>query len=118
VALILPSGREGLARSVMEALALGVPVVASTARGNRELVGDGSGFIVPTGDVATLGERMDWLIEHPEERRAMGLEGRRRMRDTFDLRHVLALHDGLYRDLLSEARQRQLRADLTASRAR
>jgi colanic acid/amylovoran biosynthesis glycosyltransferase len=91
----------------MEALSLGVPVVASTARGNRELVGDRAGFIVPTGDVAALADRMDWLIEHPEERLSMGAEGQRRMRATFDLRQVLTLHEQLYETLLLESRQRQ-----------
>ena len=71
VALVLCSGREGLARSIMEALALEVPVVASNARGNRELVGD-SGRIVDVGDIDGLAEAMDWLLDHPAERRAMG----------------------------------------------
>src|ERR1019366_2927972 len=61
--LVTTSKREGLSRSVMEALALGIPVVASTARGNRELVGD-SGFVVETGNVGALADAMDWLIDH------------------------------------------------------
>ncbi len=98
-ALVMPSRREGLARSIMEALALEVPVVASTARGNRELV-DTDGFIVPTGDPAALARSMDWLIDHPAERRAMGRRGRSRMVERYDLRNLIRLHEELYRDML------------------
>lgn len=100
-ALVLNSGREGLARSIMEALALEVPVAATAARGNVELVGD-SGFVLPIGDVAALARALDWLIEHPEDARAMGERGRRRMVERFDLRLVIDLHDRLYREVLAE----------------
>jgi glycosyltransferase involved in cell wall biosynthesis len=100
-ALATTSKREGLSRSVMEALALSVPVVASTARGNRELVGD-SGFIVEIGDVHGLADAMDWLIEHPEERQAMGRRGRQRVVERYDLQHLIRVHEALYVDMLAE----------------
>ncbi len=98
-ALIMPSKREGLARSIMEALALEVPVIASTARGNRELV-DADGFVVPTGDLHALAMNMDWLIDHPADRRAMGRRGRSRMVERYDLRNLTRLHEELYRGML------------------
>jgi glycosyltransferase involved in cell wall biosynthesis len=101
-ALILPSAREGLARSVMEALALEVPAVTSSARGNMELVGDDAGFVVGTGDVVALAARMDWLAENAAERGAMGRAGRRRMVERFDQRHVIAMHEALYSGLLED----------------
>ena len=85
----------------MEALALEVPVVASTARGNRELVGD-AGRIVDVGDVDGLAQAMDWLIDHPAERRAMGERGRIRMVETYDLRVVIRLHETLYASMLAD----------------
>jgi len=100
-AVILASSREGLARSVMEALALETPVIASTARGNAELVGGGSGFLFDIGDTGTLAARMDWLIDHPEERDAMGRTGRARMVERYDLHRLIHLHDALYADVLS-----------------
>ncbi len=100
-ALVLNSAREGLARSVMEALALEVPVAASNARGNAELVGE-SGFILPIGDIDALASALDWLIDHPEERRVMGQQGRERMIERYDLQIVIALHDQLYREVLAE----------------
>jgi glycosyltransferase involved in cell wall biosynthesis len=101
-AVILPSAREGLARSVMEALSLEVPVIASTARGNRELVGSDGGFIFPTGDVAALTAAMDRIAEHPDEAHVMGRRGRERMVVQYDLRVLIGMHEDLYRDMLAE----------------
>lgn len=101
-AVVLASKREGLARSIMEALALEVPVVASTARGNRELVGDDGGIVVPIGNVRAMAEAMDWLIDHPTERRQMGVAGRSRMVAEYDLTITFAKHEQLYRELLAE----------------
>jgi glycosyltransferase involved in cell wall biosynthesis len=99
-ALVLPSKREGLSRSIMEALALEVPVVASTARGNRELVDADSGFIVPTGDVRGLAAALDWLVDHPVERLQMGRHGRQRMVEQYDLRNLVRLHEEMYAGML------------------
>jgi glycosyltransferase involved in cell wall biosynthesis len=91
----------------MEALSLEVPAIVSSARGNRELVGDEGGFVERTGDVAAIAGRMDWLIEHPSEARAIGRRGRERMQARFALEHVVALHDALYDGMLREVRQRR-----------
>ncbi len=87
----------------MDALALEVPVVASAARGNAELVGD-SGVVVDIGDVAGLADGMDWMIDHPEERRAMGRRGRARMIERYDLGRLIALHEALYGEMLADRR--------------
>jgi glycosyltransferase involved in cell wall biosynthesis len=101
-ALILPSKREGLARSVMEALSLEVPVIASTARGNRELVGTDSGLLFDTGDVRGLADAMDRLIDHPDDAHLMGLRGRERMVERYDLQVLIRMHEALYREVLAE----------------
>lgn len=101
-ALVLPSHREGLARSVMEALSLEVPVIASTARGNGELLGSDRGRLFKTGEVPELTEAMDWMIEHPEERRQMGLRGRARMVERYDLATLIRTHADLYQAVLAE----------------
>lgn len=105
-ALLLPSKREGLARSIMEALSLEVPVITSTARGNRELLGTDSGILYPTGDVAALADAMDWLIDHPDEAHAMGLRGRDRMVEQYDLQVLIRMHEELYRAMLAERSRR------------
>lgn len=105
-ALILPSDREGLARCVMEAMALSVPAIVSTARGNAELIGDDCGILVPLGDVAGIAAAMDRLIDHPDEADQMGARGRRRVVERFDLDRVVALHEALYRGMLEERKAR------------
>jgi glycosyltransferase involved in cell wall biosynthesis len=102
IALMLPSEREGLARSVMEALSLEVPVIASTARGNRELIGTDSGILVATADSLGLAAAMDRLAENPDERRAMGARGRERMVENYDLPILLRMHESLYEAVLAE----------------
>jgi len=102
-ALVHPSRREGLSRSVMEALALDVPVIASAARGNAELVAD-SGAVVPIGDVAALAAAMDRLADAPDEAVEMGRRGRERIVERYDLAALIARHERLYEELLAERR--------------
>ncbi|MFT3978304.1 MAG: glycosyltransferase, partial [Sphingomonas bacterium] len=84
-AMILPSFAEGLPVVIMEALALGRPVIASRIAGTPELVDEGCGWLVPAGDVDALVTAMEAaLAATPETLDAMGAEGRRR---------VLAMHD-------------------------
>lgn len=99
--LILASDREGLPRAIMEGLSLEVPVIASTARGNAELVGTDAGLIFETGDVPALARHMDWIVEHPADGLAMGQVGRARIVEHYDLARLVALHDELYASMLS-----------------
>jgi glycosyltransferase involved in cell wall biosynthesis len=115
-ALLLLSTREGLARSVMEALSLEVPVIASSARGNRELLGEDRGLVYETGDIAGLTEAMSWIVDHPAEARRMGERGRARMIERYDLSVLLRLHEDLYRSMLAERRAISGPASLAGSR--
>ena len=103
-AMILASDREGLSRAIMEALALEVPVIASTARGNAELVED-SGLLFPTGDVDALAASMDWMASHREDGEAMGRRGRQRMQERYELRDIARRHEELYSDLMAIRRR-------------
>jgi glycosyltransferase involved in cell wall biosynthesis len=68
---------EGFSNSIMEYMALGLPVVCGDGGGNPELVRHGvTGFIVTPGDPAALAERLAYLRARPDERRAMGAAGR------------------------------------------
>jgi glycosyltransferase involved in cell wall biosynthesis len=78
--VVLPSHREGLPLSVLEAMAHGRPVVASAVGGIPELVEDGvTGLLVPAGDVDALRAALARLLADPTLRRRMGREGRRRV---------------------------------------
>ncbi|MGH7321492.1 MAG: glycosyltransferase family 4 protein, partial [Candidatus Rokuibacteriota bacterium] len=74
---VLPSSSEGLPRVILEAMAVGVPVIATAVGGIPELIEDGvTGWLVPPGDVNALGDRLRWVIDHPGEAEAVGRKGR------------------------------------------
>lgn len=100
-ALVLASDREGLARAIMEALALEVPVIASTARGNRELVDPDRGILVPIGDARALAAAMDRIVDDPEAGRRMAARGRARMIERYDVYAVVREHEDMYRAMLA-----------------
>jgi glycosyltransferase involved in cell wall biosynthesis len=101
VAVLLPSEREGLPRSVMEALSLGVPVVGTRIRGIADLLEDGCGVLVPVGDVVAMAEALTRLLDHPDESREMGRRGRERMAE-HDVSKIIALHELLYENALTK----------------
>jgi glycosyltransferase involved in cell wall biosynthesis len=77
---VFPSHLEGLGTSVLDALALGLPVVATTAGGIPEMIEDGvHGRLVPPRDPDALARAMVELLEQPELARALGEAGRARV---------------------------------------
>ncbi|MBE0414736.1 glycosyltransferase, partial [Yoonia sp.] len=84
-ALVLPSFAEGLPVVLMEALASARPVIATQVAGVSELVENGvTGFVVPSGDAATLADRIAQLAADPALRQRMGAAGRTKVRADFD----------------------------------
>jgi glycosyltransferase involved in cell wall biosynthesis len=74
---VFPSYSEGLPRVVFEAMAAGLPVIASAVSGIPDVVQDNvTGILVSPGDEVALAERIRWALEHPEAAREMGLHGR------------------------------------------
>lgn len=86
--LMTPSGMsEGIPVSLMEAMAAGVPVIASSIRGIPELVEHGrAGLLIPAGDAAALTEALMTIYSSPEIARALGIRGREKIIHNFDLR--------------------------------
>ncbi|MGI6285990.1 glycosyltransferase family 4 protein [Neomoorella humiferrea] len=85
----LTSKREGLPKSIMEAMAAGRPVVATVVRGSRDLVEDGcTGVLVELDDVPGLAAALERLITDPELRAAMGAAGKEKIKD-YSLEKVL-----------------------------
>jgi len=83
--VVLTSEKEGIPRSLMEAMALGRPVVATDVLGTQELVVDGeTGFLTPMGDPAALAEKICELAGDPELRRTLGRAGMRRVEAEFN----------------------------------
>jgi len=93
---ILVSKHEGLPKCIMEAMAMGLPVVASNVRGNRDLVEDGqTGFLVELGDISGLAQALERLILDRELRHEMGAAGQKKIQD-YSLEKVLAEMDSIY----------------------
>jgi len=88
---ILPSFAEGVPVVLMEAMAAGIPVIASRVTGVGELVDDGtSGFLVPPTDRDALIDRIHQLLEDPELRQRMGKVGREIVQHEFNMRSEAA----------------------------
>jgi glycosyltransferase involved in cell wall biosynthesis len=100
---VLPSvKREGLARSLIEAMAYGVAPVVSDCGGSPELVLDGRcGFVVPVRDPAALARAIGTLRADPELRRRFGAAARERIARHFRIEDTIAQTLALYRDLVA-----------------
>ncbi len=95
--LVLPSWIEGLPLVVLEAMAAGVPVVATSVGGTPEAVVDGeTGLLVPPRDVDALAGAIDALLSDPERAQRLGAAGRRRARERFDADAAAQRVVGLY----------------------
>lgn len=99
---VLPSYREGVPRSVIEAQSMGVPAVVTNIRGCREVVIDGeTGYLVPMKDPDSLAGALRRLLSDEKQRAAMGVAARKRMEREFDERVVFQRIAAAYETLLS-----------------
>lgn len=86
---VLPSYREGTPRTVLEAMALGRPIITTDAPGCRETVVEGlNGWLVEPRSAISLAEAMTRFIEAPEMAAPMGRESRRLVEERYDVRLV------------------------------
>ncbi len=98
---VLTSIKEGIPRAVLEAMAMGTPVVATRVNGTREVVRDGeTGFIVELDDTEALATRLSKLISDPALREKMGLRAREIVVQEFDERMTIESLWRIYLDLL------------------
>lgn len=94
----LGSDFEGMSNSLMEAMAHGIPVVASDIPANRELVVDGqTGFLVKPGDSVGFAQFTDRILADPDLAARLGNAGRERMQTEFGVERMIAEHADLYR---------------------
>lgn len=98
---VLPSYREGMPRTILEAMASGKPVVATNIRGCREEVVHGvTGLLVPVKDSRALAQAIVQVLSDPEAARRMGEAGQRRAVRLFDERMVVHRQLEIYRELV------------------
>ena len=100
--LLFPSRQEGMPNSVLEAMACGLPVVASRSAGAESLVRHGhTGFSLELTDEDTFADTVFRLTQDDALRKDLGKNGRRFVEERYSLRAVASQYVDLYRDLLS-----------------
>jgi L-malate glycosyltransferase len=98
---VLPSRNEGFSNALIEAMAAGVPCVATDVGGNAEAIVEGvDGFIVPPENVEILAEKLKVLIECPELAARMGASSRERVKQVFTHQAMMSKLLNVYRELL------------------
>jgi sugar transferase (PEP-CTERM/EpsH1 system associated) len=97
---VLPSIAEGMCNSLLEAMASGVAVVASSVGGNPEVVVDGSsGLLFPPGDVPALARHLAHLGAHPDIRAELAANGVSRVRKEFSVESMVQAYEHMYRSV-------------------
>jgi glycosyltransferase involved in cell wall biosynthesis len=98
----LPSLWEGLPMALLEAMAAGLPIVASEVSGTvQAMIPNETGLLVPPGDAQRLAQAIEQLLTDPTQARAMGAAARRRVKEEFSAQKQADEHLALYRRLLN-----------------
>ena len=86
---VLPSYREGLSLSLLDAAMMGKKIIASNVDGNPEVVADcETGLLVPAKNVEKLAKAMIWMLEHKKEAERMAVNARRKYEEEFDFERI------------------------------
>jgi len=94
---------EGLSRMVIEGMAYGIVPLVTPVSGNVELVIDGEcGKVVPAGDEQALADAMEWLYDHPQERKRLGEAARERIGKHFRSEDTVSKTMALYEEIMAE----------------
>lgn len=97
---LLVSIREGLPRSVMEMMAMKIPVIATHIRGNRDLIVNGeNGFLIPIKDPLQIAEKCLFLLNNEDLINEFGEKGRELIQHQFSIANVLYEMELIYQDL-------------------
>lgn len=100
---ILTSLWEGFPYAILEAMSAGLPVVSTDVGGVAEAVEHRkTGFLVPPKEPRLLADALLCLIEHPEERKRMGMRSNERVKGKFTLQKMLSEVEKIYDEVLSE----------------
>lgn len=99
--VVLPSYREGLPKSLIEACAVGRPIVTTDAPGCKECVDDGiNGFLVPVKATSELAEAIAKLIDNQEIRKDFGIASRKKAEHDFSIDNVIDKTFGIYNSII------------------
>ncbi len=94
---------EGLPNVVIEASALGKPVVVTDIPGPPEIIEDGkTGFIVPPADIKAMSDKIIYLLNNPDIAKKMGEAGRKRCEEVFNIKNTVRQIENIYEELLNK----------------
>lgn len=94
---VLPSLAEGISNTILEAMASGLPVLATNVGGNADLVALGqTGDIVPSADPSAMALGLVAFARDPERARRMGAAGRQRVQSTFSMQAMVSTYQSVY----------------------
>jgi sugar transferase (PEP-CTERM/EpsH1 system associated) len=95
------STSEGMSNTILEAMASGLPVVATQVGGADEMIVDGqTGILVPAGEAGRLADALERLVSDESLRRAMGRAGQERAHDQFSLERMIKTYQAFYCDIM------------------
>jgi glycosyltransferase involved in cell wall biosynthesis len=95
------SKSEGISLTILEAMAVGLPVVTTRVGGNPEIVVEGqTGHLVPDQNPEALAAAMLQMLDHRDMWPAMGELGRRRVEQQFEIRTMVRQYEELYSEVL------------------
>ncbi len=101
--LLLPSELESFGLAALEGMACGVPAVCSRVGGVPEVIRDGvEGYLVPAGDIKTMGARALEILTNSDRREKMGKAARQRALDDFCSTKIIPLYEKLYERVLND----------------
>ena len=105
---VLPSTMEGLSQSILEAMALGIPVLATRAGGNIDLVRDDiNGFLFDHNDVHGLAKRIEQLLSNASLRTALAERAKQTALREFSIELTIDFHEQFFQSLLSKRQDHQ-----------
>lgn len=94
---VLPSLTEGVSLTLLEAMAAGLPVVATAVGGTPEVVLEGkTGWLVAPGNPEAMAARMCQVLDNPALGQSMGRQGHERVKEHFDVRRMVREYEALY----------------------
>jgi glycosyltransferase involved in cell wall biosynthesis len=100
---VLASLHEGSPNTVLEAMAAGVPVVATAVGGTKELVTEGeTGYLAPPADADTLAQRISWALAHEEERIRFAASARQAVCSNYGMSRMVSEMERLYDQLVAQ----------------
>jgi sugar transferase (PEP-CTERM/EpsH1 system associated) len=112
---LLPSLSEGISNSLLEAMSIGLPVIATETGGNPEVVEDGkSGLLFPAGDSSKLAQQLLNLEGRPQARKQLGRSAISRVREEFSIESMIRNYARLYESLGQKAEAATMSAAVRA----